>query len=60
MIKDMQKKNPDRKVGLVTFSGDVCIIGDGTMAPTTIAGDKLNDFNFIKGNGEQLGINNFK
>jgi hypothetical protein len=37
----MQKNNPDRKVGLVTFNREVNIIGDGTKAPVTVAGDKL-------------------
>lgn len=31
----------ERKVGVVTFNGDVTIIGDGTKDPMTIAGDKL-------------------
>jgi hypothetical protein len=29
-IKDMKEKNPDRKVGLVTFTDYIDIIGDGT------------------------------
>jgi len=30
MLKDLQKACPNKKVGLVTFCGDVCIYGDGT------------------------------
>ena len=30
-IQDMAKNHPNRKVGLVTFSDDVDIIGDGTV-----------------------------
>jgi len=37
----MIKQNPNRKVGLVIFGDDVCIIGDGKEVPLTIAGDKL-------------------
>ena len=30
MLVDMQKATPDRKVGLVAFSGEVNVIGDGS------------------------------
>ena len=40
-IHDMLKTNPKRKVGLVTFNSEVCIIGDGFSIPEIIAGDKL-------------------
>jgi len=32
---------PETKVGLVTFSSDVTIIGDGIQEPVHVAGDKL-------------------
>lgn len=47
----MQKNNPDRKLGLVTFNNEVTIIGDGTKAPQTIAGDKLHNHDFLLQNG---------
>jgi hypothetical protein len=40
-LEVMQKNNPDRKLGLVTFNNEVTIIGDGTKDPVTIVGDKL-------------------
>lgn len=43
----MQKTNPNRKIGIVTFSNDVVIIGDASEAPEIIAGDKLNKYNDI-------------
>jgi hypothetical protein len=47
----MQKNNPDRKLGLVTFNNEVTIIGDGTKDPVTITGDKLFDHDFLLKNG---------
>jgi len=38
---DMSAGAGGRKVGVVTFNGEVTVIGDGTMDPVTIAGDKL-------------------
>jgi hypothetical protein len=46
-IKDMKEKNPDRKVGLVTFTDYIDIIGDGTQASNTVTGKQLDDYNFI-------------
>lgn len=43
-LEEMARAYPDRKVGIVTFSSDVVIIGDGTTDPYTLAGDKLNSF----------------
>ena len=42
---------PERKIGVVTFNHEVTVIGDGTQVPQVIAGDKLNDFNFLVQNG---------
>mmetsp|Transcript_20686 Transcript_20686/g.19698 ORF Transcript_20686/g.19698 Transcript_20686/m.19698 type:complete len:124 (+) Transcript_20686:1161-1532(+) len=39
---------PDRKIGIVTFNGEVNVLGDGSKNPHTIAGDKLKDFNFLQ------------
>mmetsp|Transcript_42322 Transcript_42322/g.40549 ORF Transcript_42322/g.40549 Transcript_42322/m.40549 type:complete len:203 (+) Transcript_42322:382-990(+) len=57
MLQEMEKATPERKVGLVSFSKEVVVLGDGTIAPVTIAGDKLYDYNYILNNGEQLGKN---
>jgi hypothetical protein len=46
-LESMQKNNPDRKIGLVTFNNEVTIIGDGIKDPVTVAGDKLNDYDFL-------------
>lgn len=43
----MKKSNPTRKIGIVTFSNDVVIIGDASDSPEIIAGDKLNKYNDI-------------
>lgn len=42
---------PDRKIGLVCFNSEVQIIGDGTQNSGVIAGDKLNNFEFLLQNG---------
>ena len=43
----MKKSHPDRKVGIVTFSNDVVIIGDAGDQPEIIAGDRLNKYEDI-------------
>lgn len=50
-IKDMAENHPERKVGLVTFTDDIAIIGDGEKNETFIRGQQLNDYNFILKNG---------
>lgn len=42
----------ERKLGVVTFNHEVQVIGDGTKAPLTIAGDKLNNFEHLQNNGK--------
>ena len=51
----MSKGADQRKVGIVTFNNEVTVIGDGTQAPQTITGDKLNDLEFLKNNGNAAG-----
>eukprot|EP00347_Sterkiella_histriomuscorum_P012379 403368807 len=50
-LTEMSQGAPNRKVGLVTFNGEVTLIGDATKAPQTIAGDKLFDYDFLVNNG---------
>ena len=47
----MQKNNPDRKIGLVTFNNEVTIIGDGLKDPVTVTGDKLYNHEYLLNNG---------
>jgi len=55
----MKKKNPDRKIGLVTFNNEVTVIGDGTKDPITITGDKLYNYDFLLKNGVETSANLF-
>jgi len=43
-LAQMEQEQPSRRVGLVTFNGEVTVIGDGYQPPVTIAGDKLDDY----------------
>ncbi len=47
MLK-LEKENPNKKVGLVTFNHEVCSYGDGTTETLTFNGDVLNDKDSIK------------
>mmetsp|Transcript_25070 Transcript_25070/g.58183 ORF Transcript_25070/g.58183 Transcript_25070/m.58183 type:complete len:442 (-) Transcript_25070:939-2264(-) len=49
MANDASKKT---KVGLITFSNEVTIYGDGTGQPTTVAGDRLNDMEALLASGQ--------
>jgi ribosomal protein S26 len=51
---DMRAEQSKRKVGLVSFNGDVNIIGDGSQVPQTISGDKLKDYNYLLENGQKV------
>ena len=46
---------PNRKVGIVTFNGEVSIIGDGAQPPMIVAGDKLMNQDFLLENGFKEG-----
>lgn len=47
---------PERKVGLVTFNGEIQVAGDGNGQNSVIAGDKLNNFDFLVENGEKEAV----
>lgn len=44
-----------RKIGVVTFNGDVTVLGDGSKDPSTITGDKLNNYDWLLENGQKEG-----
>jgi hypothetical protein len=52
-IEQMQNGAKDRKVGVVTFNNEVTLIGDGSVDPQTITGDKLNNFDWLCENGQK-------
>jgi len=54
-MQDMAAGAGERKVGVVTFNGDVTVIGDGTLDPVHIAGDKLQNYDFLVENGTKEG-----
>ncbi len=47
-LEVMKKQAPHRRVGLVTFSNDVVIHGDGTGTPTVVSGDRLGSVDSIR------------
>lgn len=49
----MQNGAKERKVGVVTFNGEVNVLGDGTKDPQIITGDKLNNFDWLAKNGAE-------
>jgi hypothetical protein len=49
----MNKKYPDRKIGIVTFNHEVNVIGDGMKESITINGDDLKDYNKLLENGNR-------
>ena len=46
-IEQMKVAAPKRRVGVVTFSNQVCVFGDGSQPPKVFAGDRLKDRDFI-------------
>jgi len=55
-ISNLIKESPDTVVGLVTFNGEVTIIGDGSKAPVTVTGDKLKDYEALLKAGKDTSI----
>ena len=51
-IKDMENGAADRKLGVVSFNREVTVYGDGVKDPQVIAGDKLNDYDYLIENGK--------
>lgn len=50
-IDEMHKKYPDRKVGIVTFSDLVKVIGDGSQPVITLDNKYFNDYQMMLKNG---------
>lgn len=46
-LTDMKAKDPNKKVGLITFNNEVVVFGDCKKDPLHIVGDKLNKFNDV-------------
>ncbi|CAI2386488.1 unnamed protein product [Moneuplotes crassus] len=51
---DMKAEKSQKKVGLVSFNGDVNIIGDGSQPSQTISGDKLTNYEYLIENGQTI------
>ena len=52
-IEQMSKAAAKRKVGVVSFSNQVCVIGDGSQVPKVFAGDRLNDKDYLMAESEK-------
>ena len=55
-INKYTRENPKTKIGLVTFSNDVSIIGDGIQAAKLVYGDRLNDWDELQKIGSEYKI----
>ena len=47
----MKDKYPDRKVGIVTFTDQIDVIGDGFMDIMVIGAEDMGDYNYLLKNG---------
>ena len=45
-LTELQRNSPNKKIGLITFNDEVCVIGDG-FSNLMITGDSLEDFDKI-------------
>ena len=50
----------DRKLGIVSFNNEVTVVGDGSMDPQKIGGDKLFDYDYLIENGALQGKDRMK
>jgi len=51
-ITDMSNGASSRKLGIVAFNNEVTVYGDGAADPQSIAGDKLEDYDYLLANGK--------
>lgn len=52
-IERIAREHPQHKVGLIVFSNEVTILGDGTQEPENVAGDKLKNWQQLVEIGER-------
>merc|ERR1712137_495832 len=50
-ISRYQREQPQTRIGLVSFSNEVTLIGDGTQTQTVVAGDRLYNWDQLQENG---------
>ncbi|PRP83129.1 hypothetical protein PROFUN_09808 [Planoprotostelium fungivorum] len=55
-IEASVRDKPNSRIGLVTFSDEVTLYGDGGQDPVVVAGDKLENFQELKQIGEQFAV----
>ncbi len=53
-LERLARTHPSKRVLLITFNNEVTVYGDGSAAPTTIAGDKLRDLDGLLAAGAAL------
>ena len=58
-IEENSQHHPNRRVGLVTFSSGVNVLGDGSKDPHTVNPDMLSDFDGLIDEGEALSASMF-
>lgn len=59
-LNDMALGADKRKVGVVTFNGEVSIIGDGSSDPVIVTGDHLNHYEWLEENGKKQAATTMK
>jgi hypothetical protein len=52
----LSREHPSKRVGLVSFSNDVLITGDGKQEAKVVAGDKLNEFDTLLALSSELSL----
>ena len=45
--QQIRSTNPRTKVGLVTFSDEVTVVGDGSSPPLSVGGDRLTNYDYL-------------
>jgi len=52
-LASLKADHPTRRAALVSFNNEVCVVGDGTAEPRTLAGDRLdNEANMLAAGAE--------
>lgn len=55
-VEALHREEPATKVGLITFNDEVTVVGDGSLPPITVAGDRLSSWTELNELGDTLSL----
>jgi hypothetical protein len=57
-LEEISKAQPQKKVGMIVFNNEVTWLGDGSITPLVVAGDKLQQWDTLVQLAQQCDVKN--